>query len=87
MLIDPKMLDELAQRLANALPAGVHHVKDDMEKNFRAILQTAFNKMNLVTREEFDVQTEVLARTRAKLEVLESKVEELERKNQQAPAG
>lgn len=82
MLIDTKILDDLAQRLAGAVPSGVQHLKDDMEKNFRAILHTAFGKMNLVTREEFDVQTEVLARTRAKLEALEVKVAELESQSQ-----
>jgi len=52
----------------------------DLEKNLRALLQSAFSRLDLVTREEFDVQREVLARTRAKLAELEAKLAELEKK-------
>jgi BMFP domain-containing protein YqiC len=54
----------------------------DLEKNLRALLQSAFSRLDLVTREEFDVQREVLARTRAKLAELEAKLQELERRDQ-----
>ncbi len=77
-MFDPKNLDDLAQRLVNSMPAGLQHLREDMEKNFRAILQSAFSQMNLVSREEFDVQAALLKRTREKLESLEKQIEELE---------
>ena len=85
-MLDPKQLDELTQRLSKLIPKGVKNVQTDIEKNIRALLQSAFAKMDLVTREEFDVQSAVLARTRAKLEDLEKQVSALEQqfKNPQA---
>jgi BMFP domain-containing protein YqiC len=78
-MFDPKTLDDIANRLANAVPSGLNHLKDDMEKNFHAILQTALAKLDLVTREEFEVQKGVLAKTRAKLETLELQIAEFEK--------
>lgn len=78
MPIDPKFLDDLATRLANAIPGPLRDLQADVEKNTRAVLQSAFSRMNLVTREEFDVQTEVLARTRAHITELEQTVARLE---------
>ena len=83
MAFDPKQLDELADKLANLLPKGVLDVQKDIEKNVRALLQSTFAKMDLVTREEFDVQSAVLARTREKLEQLEKQIAELESKYSQ----
>jgi len=77
-MIDAKLIDDLAHRLSAAVPPGVRNVQADLEKNLRATLQAALSKLDLVTREEFDVQTKVLARTRAKLEALEKVVTELE---------
>lgn len=77
-MIDPKILDDLSKRLAETIPAGLRQIQADLEKNFHALLQAAFAKMDLVTRQEFDVQQGVLARTRAKLEALEKQVAELE---------
>jgi BMFP domain-containing protein YqiC len=77
-MIDPKSIDDLAKRFADAMPSGIKQLQADMDKNFHAMLQAAFAKMDLVTREEFDVQHGVLARTRAKLEALERQVAELE---------
>ena len=77
-MIDPKMFDDVAKRLGDSLPGGLKLLRDDLEKNFRAVLQSALGKMDLVTREEFDVQSQLLARTRAKLEQLEKEVAELE---------
>lgn len=71
-------LSDLSSRLSNALPTSLKNLKQDMEKNFNAILHKSFAKLELVTREEFDAQTKVLARTRKKLEALESEVKELE---------
>jgi len=77
-MFDPKSIDDIANRLANAIPPGFNHFKDDLEKNFHAILQTALGKLDLVTREEFEVQKAVLAKTRSKLESLEQRVFEME---------
>ena len=77
-MLDPKQLDELTQRLSNLIPQGIKNVQTDIEKNIRTLLQSAFAKMDLVTREEFDVQSAVLARTRSKLEALEKQVAALE---------
>ncbi len=77
-MIDPKILDNLANRLAAVLPPGLKEIKQDAEKNFSAILQGTFTKLNLVTREEFDVQTAVLNRAQAKVQELEQQVRELE---------
>ncbi|MCP5421043.1 MAG: accessory factor UbiK family protein [Gammaproteobacteria bacterium] len=81
-MIDPKIIDDLSKRFAELVPAGFRQMQADLEKNFHAVLQTAFAKMDLVTREEFDVQQAVLARTRAKLEALEQQVAALEEKAQ-----
>lgn len=79
-MFDPKTIDDIASRLANAVPAGLSNLKDDMEKNFHAILQSALGKLDLVTREEFEVQKGVLAKTRAKLEALEQQVADIEKR-------
>lgn len=78
-MFDAKSIDDITTRLSDAIPPGLTHLKQDMEKNFRAILQGALGKMDLVTREEFAVQKGVLAKTRAKLEILEQRVTEMER--------
>jgi BMFP domain-containing protein YqiC len=78
-MFDSKSLDDIANRLAGSIPPGLHTLREDLEKNFRAVLQSAFAKMDLVTREEFEVQKGVLAKTRQKLEVLEARVLELEK--------
>lgn len=77
-MIDPKMLDDMAKKLADSVPAGVRELQQDLEKNFHATLQSTFNKLDLVTREEFEVQSALLARTRAKLDALQNQVEHLE---------
>lgn len=77
-MFDPKSIDSIADRIANSIPPGLHHFKDDMEKNLHALLQSALSKLDLVSREEFEVQKAVLAKTRARLEDLEKRVTELE---------
>jgi BMFP domain-containing protein YqiC len=77
-MFDPKAIDDIANRLAGAIPPGLNNLKDDLEKTFQAILQGALGKLDLVTREEFEVQKMVLAKTRSKLEDLEKKVSEME---------
>jgi len=71
-------LDDMVNRLLGSLPSGLRNLKADTEKNLRAALHSTLSKMDLVTREEFDIQQGVLARTRAKLETLEKQVAELE---------
>lgn len=77
-MFDPKSIDDIANRLANAIPPGLNTLKEDLEKTFHAILQGALGKLDLVTREEFEVQKAVLAKTRSKLEDLEKRVAEIE---------
>lgn len=76
---DPKKLDELARSVLDKLPAGFQTLQHDIEKNLRIALQTALAKMELVTRDEFEVQSAVLQRSREKLEALEARVTELEK--------
>lgn len=71
-------LDKLAKTLAEAVPEGLRSVRDDLESNFKSVLQSGIGKMDLVTREEFEVQQAVLARTREKLQALEARLLELE---------
>ena len=78
MALDPKILDDLAKKLADTVPPGLRDLKADAERNFRAVLQSALGKLDLVTREEFDVQAGVLARTRERLEELSQRLAELE---------
>ncbi|MEI6544822.1 MAG: accessory factor UbiK family protein [Methylococcales bacterium] len=79
-MFDPKAIDDIANRLAGAIPPGLNNIKDDLEKTFQAILQGVLGKLDLVTREEFEVQKLVLAKTRSKLEDLEKRVAEIESK-------
>ena len=79
--MEPKRpnIDELARRLADSLPGGLKALREDAEQNFRAVLQAGLSRLDLVTREEFDVQAAVLRRTREKLEALEARLANLER--------
>jgi BMFP domain-containing protein YqiC len=79
-MLKPRQLDDLSQRLANSLPKGLQALQEDISRNLRASLEAGLGKLDLVTREEFDVQSAVLARTRAKLQTLEQQVAELERR-------
>jgi hypothetical protein len=76
--MDPKVIDELARRLAAAVPESVSALGRDLEQNFRAVLQAGLAKLDLVTRTEFDVQAGVLKRTRELLEALDKRLHELE---------
>jgi BMFP domain-containing protein YqiC len=79
-MLKPRQLDDLSQRLANSLPKGLQALQEDISRNLRASLEAGLGKLDLVTREEFDVQSTVLARTRAKLQTLEQQVAELQRR-------
>lgn len=80
-MIDSKKIEDIVNGLSKAIPPGLLQMQEDVEKNIRAALTGAFNKLDLVTREEFDVQTQVLHRTRERLEALEKRVAELEQAN------
>ena len=67
-------IENLAEKLAAAVPEGLRSMREDLEHNFRAVLRSSLSKLDLVTREEFEVQEAVLARTREKLEALEGKL-------------
>lgn len=86
-MIDAKVLDDLAQRLAGNLPAGVQFLQEELRHNLRAGLEAGLSHLDLVTREEYDVQTAVLARTRQKLEALEEKVAQMEKNLADIPPG
>ena len=73
-------LDDLARRLADAVPESVRNFGRDLEGNFKAILQAQLSKLDLVSRQEFDVQAALLARTQAMLTALEARLKELETK-------
>ncbi|HMM66080.1 MAG TPA: accessory factor UbiK family protein [Dokdonella sp.] len=77
-MIHASNIDEIAERLAAIVPAGLREAREDLGANFRAILQSGLNSLDLVTREEFDVQRCVLLRTREKIEQLERQVAALE---------
>ncbi|MGL5036422.1 MAG: ubiquinone biosynthesis accessory factor UbiK [Aeromonas sp.] len=79
-MIDPKKLEEIAKQVHNALPPGIRTMGEEAEKKMRQVLQAQLNKLDLVSREEFDVQTKVLLRTREKLATLETKLAELEQR-------
>ena len=71
-------IEDLARKLADAVPEGLRSVQKDLEANFRSVLQSGLARLDLVTREEFEVQEAVLARTREKLDALEARLKELE---------
>ena len=73
-------IENLARKLAESMPESLRSVRDDLETNFRAVLRASLSKLDLVTREEFEVQEAVLRKTREKLDRLEAKLAELENK-------
>jgi BMFP domain-containing protein YqiC len=73
-----KSIEDLARKLVESLPEGLRAVREDVETNFRSVLKSGLSRLDLVTREEFEVQEAVLAKTREKLEALEQRLAELE---------
>jgi ubiquinone biosynthesis accessory factor UbiK len=73
-------LDELAKRLADSVPESLRAVGRDLESNFKAVLQAQLAKLDLVTRQDFDVQAAILERTQGKLTALEARLKDLEAK-------
>lgn len=87
-MTQPRSLDDLVRRISAALPPGISQMNDEVRKNLREVLSASLSRMDLVSREEFEVQSAVLARTREKLERLEAKVAELEatKRGQKTPS-
>lgn len=81
-MIDARTLDELTRRLTELVPPGVSSVGADLADNIKDVLRSGLRKLDLVTRDEFDVQRSVLARTREKVEALEARIAQLERQLQ-----
>ena len=77
-MIDLTHLDDLARRLSALVPPGLREGREELQQNFKSVLQSGLARLELVTREEFDVQRAVLLRTREKLEELQRTVAELE---------
>ena len=76
--MDTFRIDDIARRLMEKLPPALRATQRDLESNFRAVLRASLGKLDLVTRDEFDVQSRVLERTRARLEALEARVKAME---------
>lgn len=77
-MLDPKKLEEIAQNISNAIPPGVKKMAGETEDKVKQVLQAQLTKLDFVSREEFDVQSQVLVRTREKLEALEARLTALE---------
>jgi len=77
-MIELGHIDELARRLSGLVPPSVRESREEIQENFKAVLQSGLSKLDLVTREEFEVQRAVLLRTREKLEALEQAVQWME---------
>jgi BMFP domain-containing protein YqiC len=78
LAFDPRSIDELARKLAEAVPPGLSALANDLEQNFKAVLQAGLARLDLVTRQEFDIQSGVLRRSRERLEELEKRIAALE---------
>jgi BMFP domain-containing protein YqiC len=78
-MIDPNVLDQLTKSISDKLPDSFKLLQSDIEKNIKASLQAVFREMDLVTRDEFDIQAALLARTVEKLHTLERQLSELEK--------
>jgi ubiquinone biosynthesis accessory factor UbiK len=80
-------IDRLARRLAESVPGNIRAMREDLEQNFRSVLRTSLARLDLVTREEFEVQEAVLARTRQQCDAMEARVKALEANLDTSPAG
>ena len=80
MKFDTKILDEVVSKISAVIPDDIKGAKNNFEKNTRAILEGVFQRLDLVTREEFDVQTKLLSKSQQRVKVLEQRIQELEEK-------
>lgn len=78
-MLDPKKLEDIAKQITEAIPPGVKTMAEGAESKVKQVLQSQLNKLDFVSREEFEIQSNVLIRTREKLAVLEAKLEALEK--------
>ena len=76
-MIDLNHIDDLARRLSSLVPPGLREGREELQQNFKSVLQAGLGKLDLVTREEFEVQRAVLARTRERLEAMERDLSDL----------
>ena len=79
-MIDPKKIEEMARQIHNALPPGIKSLGEEVDKKVKQVLQSQLNRLDMGSREEFEVQTKVLLRTREKLTALEEKLAQLEQR-------
>lgn len=77
-MLDPKKFEDIAKQIVNSVPPGVKTMAEGLDEKIRQILQAQLSRLDFVSREEFDVQTQVLIRTREKLEALEARVAAME---------
>ena len=84
-MIDLATIDDLARRLSGLVPPGLREGRDELQQNFKAVLQAGLSRLDLVTREEFEVQRAVLRQTRARVEALQRTLAELEARLDKAP--
>lgn len=82
-MIDPKKIEQIARQVHESMPKGIRELGDEVEKKIRQGLQNQIAKLDVVSREEFDIQTQVLLRTREKLSALEKRLADLEAKGQE----
>ena len=80
MKFEAKFLDEVVQKITSAIPDDLKVAKENFEKNTRAALEGVFQKLDLVTREEFDIQTKLLSKSQQRVKELENRITELEEK-------
>ncbi|MGO2510032.1 MAG: ubiquinone biosynthesis accessory factor UbiK [Vibrio hibernica] len=79
-MFDAKKLEQIAKQIHESMPAPVKDLGSDVNKKVQQVIQGQLNKLDVVSREEFDIQTQVLLRTRQKLNELETKLSEIEKK-------
>jgi BMFP domain-containing protein YqiC len=77
-MLDFRLIDDLTRKLGESLPPGVNQTKEELERRFRTVLTGAFERMNLVSREEFDARCKELEETQAKLQALEEQLDHLQ---------
>ena len=85
MKINSKIIDEVSEKISSSIPSGLKAFSSGFENNCKAILKASFERLNLVTREEFEIQRQVLLKTREKIEQLEKKVDTLLKQNNIEP--
>lgn len=84
-MLDAKKIEQIAEQINNVIPPGVKTLADNVEEKIKTVLQSKLSQLDVVSREEFDVQTQVLARTRQKLDLLEKEFEQIKQQFASAP--